>query len=125
MAAATCCAATWRQVPGAADAQIDIDSLQQDGSRVLAWLRWPGRPPLVLEPAAFGAQPARVHRTHVLLEFDCLRRKVRALATSSFDGRGTPLSMSSVPGAPQPAGEGDTAWAYDAACEAARSGGRL
>jgi hypothetical protein len=33
--------------------------------------------------------------------------------------------MSSVPGAPQPAGDGDAAWAYDAACEAARSGGRF
>lgn len=104
---------------------MDIASLQQDGARVLAWLRWPGRSPVTLEPAAFGAQPARVHRTHVLLEFDCARRTMRALAASTFDGRGTPVSMSSVPGAAQSAAEGDAAWAYDAACEAARSGSRF
>jgi len=66
-------------------------------------------------------------RTAVLTEFDCGARRMRALAANAYAGGGAPLSMSSTPGPPLPvAGQGDdTAWAYDAVCEAARAAGRF
>ena len=123
--AAAAHAATWSPVPGAPDVEIDTGSLQQQQARVSAWLRWWGRPSLVPELAAFGARGPRVQRTVLRAEFDCSGRTVRVLAAHAYGASGAPVFMSSVPG-PQHAVHGaDLEWAYDAACEAARSGTRL
>ncbi|MGE4241169.1 hypothetical protein [Ramlibacter sp.] len=114
-------AATWRAVPGAPELDMDIASLQADRSRVDVWLRWRGRSPLVTETATFAARSPRIHRTSVLVEFDCARRVLRTLAASAHDAAGRPVYMSSVPGEPAQIREEDLAWAYDAACEAARA----
>lgn len=113
-------AAAWTPVPGAPDVQIDLASLQQQRTVVTAWLRWWGRPPLAPELAARGVRLPRVHRTALLTEFDCSRRTVRTLATNAYDGGGSPVLMSSVPGPVLPVQGEELGWAYDAACEAAR-----
>ncbi|MES2941022.1 MAG: hypothetical protein V4864_25305 [Pseudomonadota bacterium] len=119
-------AAAWRPVPGAQEVEIDITSIRQTGARVTAWLRWPGRPPHALPVAGVpDARQPRIARTAVLTEFDCSGRSMRALAANAYDSGGAPASMSSVPGPVLPVRGDDTLWAYDAACEAARSGGRF
>ncbi|MBC5783811.1 hypothetical protein H8N03_12720 [Ramlibacter sp. USB13] len=118
-------AADWRAVPGAPDLQVDVASLQQERTRVTAWLRWWGRPAWVPELASWNARGARIHRTALRTEFDCSRRTLRVLAAHAYDGSGAPLLMSSVPGPVLPVQEAELAWAYDAVCEAARAGGRL
>jgi hypothetical protein len=124
-AAASVAARDWRPVPGASELDIDVASFQQERTRVSAWLRWPGRSPLLVDVAAQAGPAGRLHRSAVRTEFDCARRTVRVLAAQGFDNGGTPLFMSSVPG-PLRAVEGaDLSWAYEAACEAARSAGRL
>lgn len=124
-ATASASAASWRPVPGASDLDVDIASFQQEGTRVSAWLRWPGRSPLLLDVAAQVGPAARLHRTALRAEFDCARRTVRVLAAQGFDSGGAPLFMASVPGPVQAVAGADLSWAYDAACEAARSAGRL
>ena len=118
-------AAQWLAVPGAPDLAIDIASLQQEHAQVAAWIRWWGRPAFVPELAAWDPQPTRVHRTLLRTVFDCNRRTLRVLAASAYDSQGRPVFMSSVPTSEQPVHDADLAWAYDAVCEAARSGGRL
>jgi hypothetical protein len=118
-------AASWTPVPGAPDVQIDLASLQQQRTLVTAWLRWWGRPPLAPELAAQGVQLPRVHRTALLAEFDCSRRTVRTLAANAYDGSGVPVVMSATPGPVLPVRGDELAWAYDAACEAARGAGRF
>lgn len=125
LAAASASAASWRRVPGAPDLDIDVASFQQEHTRVSAWVRWWGRAPMLAEVAAHGVRPERLHRSAVLTEFDCGRRTLRALASQGFDGAGTPLFMSSVPGPVQPVADDELAWTYEAVCEAARSAGRL
>ena len=124
LAAAHAAAAEWRAVPGAADVQVDLASLQQERTHVLAWLRWWGRPAAVPELAAQGVRLPRVQRTVVRAEFDCARRTLRMLATHAYDGNGTPVVMSSVPGPVRPVQGADLGWTYDAVCEAARSAAR-
>lgn len=124
-AAASASAASWQPVPGASDLDIDIASFQQERTRVSAWLRWPGRSPLLVDVAAQSAPAARLHRTALRAEFDCARRTVRVLAAQGFDSGGAPLFMSSVPGPVRAVAGADLSWAYEAACEAARSAGRL
>ena len=128
---AACClvagraaAANWQAVPGAADVQVDLASLQQERTHVLAWLRWWGRPAAVPELAAQGVHLPRVQRTVARAEFDCARRTLRMLATHAYDANGTPVVMSSVPGPVLPVQGADLGWAYDAVCEAARSAAR-
>lgn len=119
-------AAPWSAVPGAHDVEVDLRSIQQAGTRVRAWLRWRGRPPHPLpQLAAPDGAALRIARTAVLTEFDCGGRSMRALAASAYDGRGAPLALSSTPGPVLPLPGADATWAYDAVCEAARSGGRL
>lgn len=117
-------AADWRPVPGAADLEIDVTSLQQERTRVTAWLRWWGRPALVPELAAWSARAPRVQRTALRTEFDCGQRSLRTLAAHAYDGEGKALFMSSVPGPAQPVQGAELEWAYDAVCEAARGAGR-
>lgn len=124
-AAASACAASWRPVPGASELDIDVASFQQERTRVSAWLRWPGRSPLLVDMAAHGAPARRLHRSAVRAEFDCGQRTVRVLAAQGFDSGGTPVFMSSVPGPVRAVAGADVSWAYEAACEAARSAGRL
>lgn len=115
-------AGTWRAVPGAPEVEIDLGSLQQERTRVSAWLRWRGRPALVPELTAWSARAPRVHRTVLRSEFDCAHRTWRVLATHTYGGDGAPLSMASVPGPVLPVRDAELAWAYDAVCEAARTG---
>ena len=122
--AAPAAAADWRPVPGAPDIEIDLASLQQERTRVVAWLRWRGRPALLPDAAARGVRLPRVQRTVVRTEFDCSARTLRTLASHAYDGNGTAIAMSSVPGSTQAVQGGDLAWTYDAVCEAARSGAR-
>lgn len=132
---ASCCAlhaaganaAAWSPVPGAQEVEIDLASLRQAGTRVTAWLRWRGRPPHALPEMVQTAGAPRVTRTAVLTEFDCGVRRMRALGANTYDAGGAPLSMSTIPGPLLPVqGQGDdTAWAYDAVCEAARAAGRF
>ena len=124
LAAAQAAAADWQAVPGAPDVEVDLASLQQERTQVLAWLRWWGRPPLVPELAAHGMPLPRVQRTAVRAEFDCSRRTLRTLAAHAYDGNGTPVLMSSVPGPVLPVQGADLGWAYDAVCEAARAAAR-
>ncbi|MBK6009464.1 hypothetical protein JJB11_25480 [Ramlibacter ginsenosidimutans] len=124
-AAASASAASWRPVPGASELDIDVASFQQERTRVSAWLRWPGRSPLLVDVAAQVGPAGRLHRTAVRTEFDCARRTVRVLAAQGFDRGGAPLFMASVPGPVRAVAGADLSWAYEAACEAARSAGRL
>jgi hypothetical protein len=124
LAAGPVAAANWQAVPGAADVEVDLASLQQERTHVLAWLRWWGRPPLVPELAAHGMRLPRVQRTAVRAEFDCSRRTLRTLAAHAYDGNGTPVLMSSVPGPVLPVQGADLVWTYDAVCEAARAAAR-
>ena len=117
-------AATWRPVPGTEALDIDIASLQLDGAKAQAWLRWWGKPPAGLVAAGFGAPPPAAHRTAAQLELDCGRHALRLLASTSFDARGRALAMTSTPAPPMLVPEGDLAWAYDAVCEAMRASGR-
>jgi len=116
-------ASAWRPVPGAPDLEIDLASLQQERTRAVAWVRWWGRPGLVPELAALPR--LRVHRTAVRVEFDCAGRTLRPLAAHAYDGRGTPVFMSSVPGRPQAVRGDDLGWTYDAVCETLRADGRM
>jgi len=116
-------AATWLPVPGAPDVEIDAAWLQQAPPVVEAWLRWRGRP--ALASAQLAELRVRVQRSVLRAEFDCSRRTVRVLAVHAYAGGGAPVFMSSVPGARQPVQGPELAWAYDAVCEAARSGARL
>jgi hypothetical protein len=122
--AGTGLAATWQPVPGAPEVEIDMAALQQEGTRVRAWLRWRGRPALVPELAAHGVRLPRVARTALRAEFDCGHRTVRTVAAHAYDGNGVPVFMSSVPGPVAPVRGADLEWAYDAVCEAARAAGR-
>lgn len=123
LAATAAVAADWQPVPGAPDLQVDVRSLQQERTRVLAWLRWWGRSALL--PAPVAARSPRVQRSTVLTEFDCSRRTLRALAANAYDSDGGAVFMSSAPGPVLPVPDGDLGWAYDALCEAARGGGRF
>lgn len=118
LAAGTAAPASWHPVPGAPELDVDLASLQVQRSRVTAWLRWLGRSPLVPELASLRGP--RVHRTALLAEFDCGRRTVRPLAANAYDGSGSVVFMSSVPGAMQPVQGDELAWAYDALCEVTR-----
>lgn len=118
-------AADWRPVPGAPEVAIDLSSWQQERSRVIVGVRWPGRGPFPQETSAAAARGLRVHRTALSAEFDCHRRTVRVLATSAYDGSGAPLLMSSLPQPAQAVTGGELGWTYDAVCEAARVHGRL
>lgn len=124
LAAAQAAAADWRAVPGAPDVEVDLASLQQERTHVLAWLRWWGQPGGLPQPASHGVRLPRVQRTAVRAEFDCGRRTLRTLATHAYDGHGTPVLMSSVPGPVLPVQGDDLGWAYDAVCEAARAAAR-
>jgi hypothetical protein len=124
-ASAPASAASWRPVPGASDLDIDVASFQQERTRVSAWLRWPGRSPLLVDVSAQAGPAHRLHRSAVRAEFDCGKRTVRVLAAQGFDSGGTPVFMSSVPGPVQSVVGADLSWAYEAACDAARSAGRL
>lgn len=117
-------AASWHPVPGAADVEIDLASLQQEGPRVQAWLRWWGRPALVPELAAHGVRLPRIARTALRAEFDCTGRTWRTLAAHAYDGGGVPIVMSSIPGPVAAVRGADLEWAYDAVCEAARAAAR-
>ena len=118
-------AAEWTPVPGAPDVAIDLGSVQQERARVTVWVRWWGQPALLPELAVHGARPPRIHRTAQRTEFDCSRRTMRTLAVHAYDGAGSPVFMSSVPGAVRPVAGGELGWTYDAVCEAARTGGRF
>lgn len=125
MVPATAEAAAWRAVPGASELEIAAGSLQQEGPRVSAWLRTWGRSALVPELAGWNARAPRVHRTLLRTEFDCGRRSLRVLAAHAYGSDGAPLFLSGTAGPWLPVPEADLAWAYDAVCEAARSGARL
>lgn len=120
LAAGAAASASWRPVPGAPDLDVDLASLQVQRLRVTAWLRWPGRSPLVPELAAAQPRGPRVHRTALLAEFDCSRRTVRPLAANAYDSSGQVVFMSSAPGAAQAVHDSDLGWAYDALCELVR-----
>jgi hypothetical protein len=117
-------AAQWQPVPGAPDLAIDVASLQQERTQVAAWIRWWGRPSF-LPALAARTQAARVHRTLLRTVFDCSRHTLRVVAANAYDGQGVPVFMSSVPEPEQAVRDAELTWAYDAACEAARSAGRL
>ena len=97
-AAAGAHAASWTAVPGAPDVAIDLASLQLERSRVTVWVRWWGRPAFAPELAVHRMGPVRVHRSALRTEFDCSKRTMRTLATHAYDGAGSPVFMSSVPG---------------------------
>jgi hypothetical protein len=115
-------AAQWLPVPGAPELAVDVASLHQEHAQVTAWIRWWGRAASVPELAAWNGSAPRVHRTLVRTVFDCRRHTVRVLAAHAYDGQGAPVFMSSVPGPEQPLQDPELSWAYDAVCEAARSG---
>jgi hypothetical protein len=121
-ASAAASAFNWQPVPGAPEVGIATHSIQSERSRVLAWLRWWGRPTIVPELASHGAKSLRIHRTAVQMEFDCQRRLVRALAVQAYDGDGKVLLLSSVPGPSVQVTDGDLGWTYDAVCELSRAG---
>ena len=123
--AGTAAAAQWRVVPGATDLEIDVGSLQQERTRASAWLRWWGRPALVPELATWGPRSPRVVRTATQVEFDCGHATVRTLAVHAYGSNGAPVFMTGIAGPALPVQGADLLWAYDAVCEAARSGSRL
>jgi hypothetical protein len=112
-------AAAWHEVPGAPAVSVDLGSVQLQQRRLVLWVRWWGRPPLLPEAPV---PAARVHRTSLLTEFDCATRSVRVLAAQGDDGNGRPVFMSSVPGPVQPVRGEELEWTYDAVCELARTG---
>jgi len=118
-------AAAWTAVPGAPDVAIDLESLHFDRMLATVWVRWPGRPAIAPELAAEGMRKVRVNRSALRTQFDCGRRTMRTLAVHAYDGAGSPVFMSSIPGAVRPVGGGELGWTYDAVCEAARTGGRF
>jgi hypothetical protein len=124
-AAAAAQAASWTAVPGAPDVAIDLASLHLERSRVTVWVRWWGRPPFAPELTVHRIGPVRVNRSALRTEFDCSNRTMRTLATHAYDGAGSPVYMSSVPGPVRPVEGQELEWTYDAVCEAARAGGRL
>lgn len=124
-ACAGAAAASWTAVPGAPDVAVDLRSLQLDHGRVTVWVRWWGRPAVAPELAAHRLGQVRVHRSALLTEFDCGRRTLRTLAMHAYDGAGSPVYMSSVPGPVQPVEGAELGWTYDAVCEAARAGVRF
>lgn len=115
-------AAGWQPVPGAPDVQVDAASIQHERTKVVAWLRWWGRPAFL---PATDVRAVRVHRSTVLAEFDCAQRTLRPLAANGYDSAGTAVFMASTPGPAQPVRGEELGWTYDALCEAARSGGRF
>lgn len=124
-ACAGAAAGSWTAVPGAPEVAIDLDSLQLERTRVTVWVRWWGRPAIAPELAVHRMGPVRVNRSALRTEFDCGNRTMRTLATHAYDGAGSPVFMSSVPGPVRPVEGGELGWTYDAVCEAARAGGRL
>ncbi len=114
-------AASWHAVPGSASLEVDLHSAQPERSRVTVWLRWSGSELPLPSFTAHAPRATPAWRTSVQAEFDCSRRTLRVLAASGYDRAGTPLFMSSVPGAAVPVPGGDFGWAYDAVCEAART----
>ena len=122
---ATSAAPTWRALPGAPDLSVDLTSIRHDGTRVVAWLRWWGRPAPGLVPARDGAPPANAHRTTGEVSFDCNARTATLLGTTTYDARGKALTMSTIPGPRVSVVDGDLGWAYDALCETLRSGSRF
>jgi hypothetical protein len=118
-------AAAWTAVPGAPEVAVDLDSLHLERTRATVWVRWWGRPAGAPELAAQRIGPVRINRTAVRTEFDCGHRTMRALATHAYDGAGSPVFMSSVPGPVRPVEGEELGWTYDAVCEAVRAGGRL
>lgn len=124
-AAAAAQAASWTAVPGAPDVAIDLASLQLERSRVTVWVRWWGRPADAPELALHRIGPVRINRSALRTEFDCGKRTMRTLATHAYDGAGSPVFMSSVPGPVRPVEGQELEWTYDAVCEAARAAGRF
>ena len=118
-------AASWTAVPGAPDVAIDLGSLHLEGARATVWVRWWGRPAAAPELAVQRLGQVRVNRSALLTEFDCSRRTMRTLAMHAYDGAGSPVFMSSVPGPVRPVDGGELGWTYDAVCEAARAGVRF
>jgi hypothetical protein len=118
-------AASWRPVPGASDIDVELGSMQLEHSRVMVWVRSPGRSPLVPELIAQGGRLARVSRTAMRTEFDCNQRTMRVLAANAYDSNGGAIFMASVPGPVQAVTGQDMGWTYDAVCEAARAERRL
>lgn len=124
-ACAGAAAASWTAVPGAPDVGIDLGSLHLEGTRATVWVRWWGRPAVAPELAVQRLGQVRVNRSAVLTEFDCSRRTLRTLAMHAYDGAGSPVFMSSVPGPVRPVDGAELGWTYDAVCEAARAGVRF
>ena len=117
--------ASWRPVPGAPDVDIELGSIQVEHPRVVVWARWWGRHALLPELATQGVRPPRIQRTALRLEFDCSRRTMRVLAANAYASSGAPTFMTSTPEVVRPVAGDDIGWAYDAACEVARSDRRL
>lgn len=118
-------AASWREVPGAPEVEIALDSMQLERQLVLVWLRMPGRSTLAPDLAAPAPRAPRIHRTALHMAFDCGHRTVRVLAATGYGATGAPLAMTSTPGRTRPVEGGEMGWAYDAVCEAARTERRL
>src|SRR5688572_2374682 len=118
-------AAAWTAVPGAPDVAIDLASLHLERSRVTVWMRWWGRPAGAPELPVLRMRCVRVNSTALRTEFDCGGRTMRKLATHAYYTAGSPGFMSSVPGPMGPVVGQEAEWTYDAACEAARTGGRF
>jgi hypothetical protein len=118
-------AAEWRVVPGAPDLEVDLASAQQNRAVVTAWVRYVGRARFAAGlQAGLAQKPPVAYRTAMLLQFDCEKRSLRALALNAYDSGGVPVFMSSVPGPVLPLpGDADVVWAHDALCEWGRGRG--
>jgi hypothetical protein len=124
----TCLAATaasrdWRTVPGTEDIEVEIGSVQQQGSTVTAWVR---------SLAVSGALDRLVreqgrdlpkHRhTAVLAQADCRARNVKPMALVAYGPTGAPVWSTGVPGkGVAPEGGEAIAWLYDSLCEMGRA----
>lgn len=113
----------WRAVPGADDLEIEMRTVQLQGSTVTAWVR---------ALASTGAldrlvrEPGRALPPHrqavVLAQADCRKRHVRPLALLAYGPGGVPVWSTSVPGRDvTPEGGEAIAWLYDSLCEMGRA----
>lgn len=112
----------WRPVPGAADLDVDVGLVQQQGAVVTTWVRAVGAAGLAARLAVgAGARSPALRRHALLADFDCAARTVRAQAVLGYDAAGRLLASSSVPGPVVPLPDGDDLLlAWDAVCDLAR-----
>ena len=113
----------WRAVPGADDIEVEVRSVQQQGSTVTAWVRSLAVPGTLDRFLRDAARDLPKHRQAVVLaQADCRARHVRPMALLAYGSGSVPVWSTSVPGRGIKPDAGEPlAWLYDALCEMGRA----